>query len=160
MSNSIYTIYKATNMVTNESYIGFDSSWPKRKEYHKAAPGRCPKFHAAIRKYGWENFEWEVLLQSRDREYSLKFAEPHLIEEHNTRQSGYNVARGGQGWGSLGTTRSKETREKISNSKKGCASNWKGVKRGPQSLEHRMKLSQANKNRPVLFRGGAHTQTD
>ena len=60
------TIYKATNKINGKSYIGFDSAWPKRMNRHleNANYNREGKFYDAIRKYGWDKFQWQILYQS------------------------------------------------------------------------------------------------
>ena len=63
---NIYTIYKATNTINGKVYIGFDSKWPRRAQDHKSSSfnekhkDHHSYFHRAIRKYGWNNFIWEV----------------------------------------------------------------------------------------------------
>jgi group I intron endonuclease len=94
---TIYTIYKATNISNGKVYIGFDSSWPKRKSEHKgsAARGEPYKFYNAIRKYGWDNFVWETIYQSLDYNYTLNFMESYFIKEYNSLKNGYNTRPGG-----------------------------------------------------------------
>ena len=93
------TIYKATNKITGKSYIGFDSNWPSRKERHQenAAYNREGKFYDSIRKHGWESFEWSILYQSLDNDYTLNIMEPHFIKEYDTFNKGYNMTEGGEG---------------------------------------------------------------
>lgn len=93
----IFTIYMAENKVDGKRYIGFDSAWPSRKTFHiNTKKNSCPKFHRAIKKYGKDAFEWSVLFQGWDREFTSEYVEPLLIVEYNTRESGYNVAAGGK----------------------------------------------------------------
>lgn len=96
MSN---TIYKATNSINGKSYIGFDSAWPKRMNRHleNANYNREGKFYDAIRKYGWDKFQWEILYQSEDKKHTLNVMESHFIKEHNTFNRGYNMTEGGEG---------------------------------------------------------------
>jgi group I intron endonuclease len=96
MSN---TIYKATNSINGKSYIGFDSAWPKRKNRHleNAIYNREGKFYDAIRKYGWDKFQWEILYQSEDKEHTLNVMETQFIREYNTFNQGYNMTEGGEG---------------------------------------------------------------
>lgn len=96
MSN---TIYKATNLINGKSYVGFDSAWPKRMNRHleNANYNREGKFYDAIRKYGWDKFQWEILYQSEDKEHTLNIMEPRFIKEHNTFNQGYNMTEGGEG---------------------------------------------------------------
>ncbi len=93
------TIYKATNLINGKSYIGFDSAWPKRKNRHleNANYNREGKFYDAIRKYGCDKFQWEILYQSEDKEHTLNVMEPYFIKEHNTFRQGYNMTEGGEG---------------------------------------------------------------
>lgn len=114
----IYTIYLATNTVNGKCYVGFDSKWPRRKAAHKhealnakSATHRT-KFHNAIRKHGFESFEWNPIYQSADGDHTLKEMERHFIVEHDTFDNGYNLTLGGEG--PLGCTRSEETRNKMS----------------------------------------------
>lgn len=112
---AIYTIYQAINSVNCKSYIGHDSNWPKRRRehYNSFNTNKCPKFYKAIRKYGWDAFNWIVLFQSETPLFDL---EETFIQLHNSRTKGYNVSVGGHG-GSF--NRTKQTREKISAAQKG-----------------------------------------
>jgi group I intron endonuclease len=114
----MYTIYKVTNTINGKAYIGFDSRWPSRKSVHicEAITRKNKKYplYRAMRKYGVENFEWEVLYQSEDRNYTLNVMENNFILEHNTHfkeGNGYNMTYGGEG--TLGWVPSNETRKKI-----------------------------------------------
>lgn len=113
----------ATNTVNNKKYIGYDSAWPRRMKGHLTAAysGRPAqykqRFHAAIRKYGKENFTWEVLYQSLDCEHTLMCMEEYFIREHRTfcgfdDCNGYNLTLGGEGL--KGKIMSVETRAKKS----------------------------------------------
>lgn len=104
ISMDIYTIYKATNIINGKSYIGFDSNFPERRREHKNLTKKSDIntiFHKAIIKYGWDNFDWEILYQSYDRDHTLNTMENHFIIEHNTYagypNGGYNLTLGGEG---------------------------------------------------------------
>jgi len=95
-------------MVTGEKYIGFASNFRKRKNEHKYDSFHINSddyyscFHKAIREYGWNNFSWEVIYQSLDRDHCLKVMENHFIVEHRTFTgfsdcNGYNSTLGGEG---------------------------------------------------------------
>lgn len=111
MSTSIYSIYKATNTINGKCYIGFDSNWPFRLNNHKKTPNKT-KFHNAIRKHGWESFEWEILYQSMDGHHCLKEMESYFIREYNSFNNGYNMTLGGEG--TIGYKHTTETKKKIS----------------------------------------------
>ena len=95
----IYSIYRATNKTNGKTYIGFDSDWPSRKYQHKnrSKKNKSYRFYQAITKYGWNNFEWDVIYQSHDAIHTLKTMEPYFITEHQSFASGYNMTKGGDG---------------------------------------------------------------
>ena len=131
---SIYTIYKSTNLINFKSYIGFTKNFDKRiSEHLKSANKSNLFFHNAIRKYGAENFSWEIIYQSKDYFHTKNVMETYFILEYRTfidSGNGYNMTMGGEGLSnpSLQTRRkigdksklrvgrvcSKETKEKIS----------------------------------------------
>jgi group I intron endonuclease len=152
---NIYTIYKSTCKITGKSYVGFDSNWPNRQKVHKSASKKQDyKFYRAIRKYGWDNFEWSILYQSTDKQHTLKEMENHFIYEYDTFDNGYNSTLGGDGC--FGLILSPEARKKISESNKipkpqtkeqiqKRADAQRGKKRKPLSDEHKNKISHSSK---------------
>ena len=114
---NIYTIYKATNVKNNKSYIGFDSKFPKRKSEHKSCfSSQDTVFYRAIRKYGWENFTWEILYQSKELDHTKNVMENYFITEYNSyihfkESLGYNMTLGGDGI--VGHIKSEETKNKT-----------------------------------------------
>lgn len=100
---SIYTIYKAVNKINGKVYIGFDSAWPRRKKQHKNNFKKLKtKFYSSILKYGWDNFSWDILYQSKDGKHCLGVMETKFIEQYNSFHNGYNMTLGGEGF--LGKT--------------------------------------------------------
>ena len=126
--DKVYTIYMVTNTIDNKKYIGFDCAWPRRKRSHLNSARSHSQtqykqlFHNAIRKYGEENFTWDVIYQSKDGEHTLNVMEQHFITEYRTYVgfddcAGYNLTLGGEG--QLGRVMSEETRQKKSKALKG-----------------------------------------
>lgn len=115
-------IYKATNLINGKIYIGKTGRTLKKriKEHlYEASSNRCCYLlHKAIRKYGSENFKWEII----DRclfEESLNELEKYYIKKFNSlKPNGYNIYEGGEGI-TLGTKMSTETRQKMSASRMG-----------------------------------------
>lgn len=104
MKAKIYSIYKATNRVNGKVYIGFDSNWPRRMTAHRSSsfnpnsPSYKVYFHQAIRKYGWQAFDWECIYQSADREHVFGEMENYFIAEYQSfGREGYNSTYGGRG---------------------------------------------------------------
>lgn len=121
----IFSVYKATNKIDGKSYIGMTGrNWTHRRNQHllKAfdltSNGYNTYFHRAIRKYGTDAFEWDLLYQTKDHDHCLNI-EIHLIEEHKThwKHNGYNMTLGGDKGGYNGQPISEDTRKKMSLSK-------------------------------------------
>lgn len=114
-------IYKATNNVNGKPYIGKTIQKLKQRIYvHKAYAKKGSRhiFAQAIKKYGIENFGWEVICEC-DNEI-LDIMETMKIISNNTHYLdgyGYNMTYGGEGC--LGYKHPPEAREKISKSKQG-----------------------------------------
>ncbi len=107
MSESIYLIYKFTSP-SGKSYIGQTCNITRRLYEHKRAASP-QAFHSAIRKYGWDNFTYEILAAKLSLEES-NILEEKFIKEHNTLvPCGYNLLMGGLNYG-----RTDETRKKMS----------------------------------------------
>ena len=60
-------IYKITNKITNKCYIGEtkqsnpESRWKEHKNTIKNGVG-CPALQDAVKKYGIDNFKFEILI--------------------------------------------------------------------------------------------------
>lgn len=103
----IYTIYKFTNRFNNKIYIGKTKGNPLgRKNKHKkiAEENGGFYFHNAINKYGFDNFDYEIIFQSssnliKEQEFTDTF-EPIFIVEYESHftQHGYNLTWGGGGF--------------------------------------------------------------
>ncbi len=141
-------IYKATNRINGKSYIGYASNFKKRQIYHRSVSHRGKSyFHNAIKKHGWDNFEWSILKENATHE-----DEKYFIKEYNTFNDGYNLTLGGEGL--LGFSPSSETREKISQSEKGKVVSGETKKRisdagkgRRHSAEAKRKISETSKGR-------------
>lgn len=93
-------IYKATNKTTKKEYIGLTKNkLSKRKADHKrkAKLGKSKMaFHDAIRKYGFEDFDLEVIDSAETLE-ELNEKEIFWIKKLNTLvPNGYNLEQGGK----------------------------------------------------------------
>lgn len=119
----IYSIYKATNKTNGKVYIGFDSNWPKRFHVHRHRCGykdyTSSNFYNAIRKYGWENFTWEIIYQSPDGEHCKNVMENFFIKEYRSYIgfddcNGYNMTLGGDGTFGYNDNKTPEHKQKIS----------------------------------------------
>lgn len=114
---------------------GINARWWNYKSY---ACYKQPKLLNALKKYGAENFKYEVILETDDIDRA-KRVEQQLIALWNLQNDkfGYNITAGGDGSlggrGRLGMKHSQETKDKIRNA-------HIGKKR---SKEHRSNISSA-----------------
>lgn len=93
-------IYKFTNKITGESYIGQSKNIHKRYNQHKCTYQPNKKyyentyFHSMLFYYGFDNFDFEVLEECKESE--LKSKEIFYIQKYNTiYPNGYNISAGG-----------------------------------------------------------------
>jgi len=113
-------IYLLTNKVNGKQYVGFSSNYEKRMNWYKSgAKGskRKSKIISALKKYGWDSFESEIIYTNDDVEYTLNVMENKYINEYNTYKEGYNLTEGGEGC--LGWKPSEEDLLRMSKNMKG-----------------------------------------
>lgn len=96
-------IYKITNIINNKCYIGqtIKTAEQRWKEHQSHAFGSHisdinKTLYKAIRKYGLENFTFEVLQDNIDNYEQLDKAEIYWIDFYNSFIKGYNETFGGQ----------------------------------------------------------------
>jgi len=144
-------IYIATNLINGKAYIGqtvksldcrsykhyFDANIKERS----GKPRHTYAFANALRKYKKSNWSWRILYKDIPKDM-LCVAETCAIYTFNTYFGGYNSTRGGQGIN--GYKHKKETRIKLSKSRKGKNNPNYGNKR---SKESKQKIS--GKNNPM-----------
>lgn len=96
-----YVIYKVTNLVNQKIYIGKTYDFEKRKREHLYDIGDDIPFHRALKKYGLENFSWEIIDNANSDE-ELREKEIYWIKKLNScihfeNSNGYNITIGGEG---------------------------------------------------------------
>lgn len=92
-------IYSATNIINNKKYIGQTKQGLEiRKHAHLSSYKKEQKtvFQKALKKYGEENFIWEIIDYAKTPE-EIDLKERYWINYYNTfKQGGYNMTPGGQ----------------------------------------------------------------
>ena len=90
-------IYKVTNLINNKCYIGqTKKTLSERMQNHIYKVNTCNlnlKFYNAIRKYGIENFNWEILEECDDIN-TLNNLEIFYIKKYDSFNNGYNSNEG------------------------------------------------------------------
>ena len=100
-------IYKYMNKLNGKSYIGQTNNIIKRRNGHRSSAHNIKDhsyndaFHIALRKYGEENFDFEIIEEINDsfgREY-LNLRERFFIKLFHSHisENGYNITWGGDG---------------------------------------------------------------
>lgn len=97
-------IYKYQNKLNRKVYIGQSIDIERRQYNHKSsaynekANDYNSPFHQAIRKYGLENFDFEIIAELTPEEYSrqtLNQLEIFFIKLYDSFKHGYNATEGG-----------------------------------------------------------------
>jgi len=119
----MYTVYKITNTANGKVYIGKTSRSIAVRWHEHIGDARCHRtnspLHSAIRKYGADKFNFEVLSLC-DNAVSLNLAERAAISlfKSNERLFGYNATVGGEG--TSGWIPSQKFRDTISSQRTGA----------------------------------------
>lgn len=93
----MYIIYKFTNKLNHKSYIGVTNRGfnTRLKEHISASYNPKFKFHQALKKYGIDNFDYEILANYIESKNKANELEIHYIELFNSYRDGYNMTQGG-----------------------------------------------------------------
>ena len=94
----MYQVYKITNKINNKSYIGSSANYQDRWESHKKASmqpaHQCYDYplQRAFRKYGIDNFKFELLKDDFNTRYDAEEYEHEMIIHYHSMfyQEGYN----------------------------------------------------------------------
>lgn len=146
-------IYQVTNNENDMSYIGQTTkSLENRKKVHAIKANHTDfYFHRALKKYGLENFKWEIIKRCKNKD-ELDYWEKQFIEKQKTKvPNGYNMTIGGEGTPNrivrdetriklriinTGKHHSEETRKKLREARKKNPSPNKGRKFSKQWREN------------------------
>lgn len=105
-------IYKYTNKINGKIYIGLSNDIQRRKHEHQSLANRGDRMyiHQAIKRYGIENFDFEVIevFEKEDR-VLMGEREQYWIEHYNSYKNGYNETIGGD----IRQGRSKLTKQDV-----------------------------------------------
>lgn len=103
MENKL-VIYKITNLINNKVYIGQTINYKERLRHHKQTAfresdkNRDKPLYRAIRKYGLENFKFEIIDDTAKTQEELNQKEIYYIELYDCiidTGKGYNLETGG-----------------------------------------------------------------
>ena len=87
----MYTVYQHKNKINGKIYIGITSRKPEERW---GSDGRnyktSPHFYSAIQKYGWDNFEHNILFTNLSKAQACE-KEQELIKYYNSMDREFGV---------------------------------------------------------------------
>lgn len=178
-------IYETTNLINGKKYIGKHKS----NKFDNNYLGSGISLGRAINKYGKENFSIKILEEINTNQEDLDNKETYYIEKYNAvkDKNYYNHSYGGkeEGWqgfnkarkenptlgGMYGKHHTKESKNKISISKKekfknlneiekyhiGAKERWKDLKQRQEQSERFKGKNNPRYGKPSTFKGKHHT---
>lgn len=160
----IFSVYVVRNKRNGMQYVGITTQVAdKRWAAHISQARRGiyqTKLHIAIRRFGANAFEFEVICFPSSHKQMLK-AEKTLIQKHGTlHPGGYNMTIGGQG--TVGYKWRKSDRMNLSKKKAGIfpakalAASIAATCGVPLSASHRAKISASNIGKKMPPKTAAH----
>lgn len=136
----MFSVYKHTSP-NGKVYIGITSKNPEKRWANGFGYKNNKHFWRAIQKYGWSNFEHEILYEGLTQEQANIVEQMQIAYyDSSNRRKGYNISIGGGAM--TGRKHSEKTRAKMSERAKG-RSVWNKGK--VYSEELKKKLSEAHK---------------
>lgn len=142
IGNGPYCVYAHINKINGKIYIGQTSLRPEDRWDSGHGYKNCCRFWNAIQKYGWKNFDHEIIASNLTANEADNF-ERLLIEKLNTTnpQFGYNLISGG----TKNKRHSEESKEKMRKAKIGVYDGEKNPNYGKHhSEETKEKIRQSH----------------
>lgn len=94
---NLFCVYMHTNKVNNKRYIGITNQRPSYRWRLDGSGYKHQIFGRAINKYGWENFDHELLAIDVSKEEACELEQKYIQEYQTTNPThGYNVSTGGE----------------------------------------------------------------
>lgn len=152
MREKEWCVYRHTNKLNGKIYIGITCKSPEQRWEGGRGYRHNDHMNSAIQKYGWENFDHDILFAGLTEDEALTL-ERSLIEQYHSadREYGYNIEKGGQKRGAY----SEETLEKMRQRMLGPNNHNYGKH---LSEETRRKLSECNRGERHPKYGTHHSE--
>lgn len=151
IKNGPFKVYVHVNKTNGKMYVGVTKNKVEKRWKNGKGYIECVHFYRAIQKYGWDNFDHEIIADCLTEEEALHM-EQMLIEKLNLQDDrfGYNIRYGG-----TNCSLSEETKAKIGAALRDVPHSEEvrkmqsEIKKGKKlSPEHCAAISRGNKGRP------------
>jgi group I intron endonuclease len=137
-----YVVYKHTNRINGKVYVGQTVQEPKIRFLSGHGYKANKHFSSAIKKYGWDSFDHQILAEGLTREEADRLESKYIIEfESYKREKGYNKSMGGDS-----PTLNEETKRNLAERMREMARRRRGI---PMSEEQKKKISESRKGKRV-----------
>ena len=147
-------VYMHRNLTNNKRYVGITSQNPPEKRWGKDGKGYQSNIHfwRAIQKYGWDNFEHQVVFAYETQNYACKI-EQCLIKHYNTKDPkyGYNLTDGGDG--PHGWIPNENTRQKMRENHANVCGENNPMYGKPRPYSVKLKISEKLKGKTSWIKG-------
>lgn len=144
-------VYLITNLINGKKYVGQSLGIRQRWLAHLRRKS-CLALYSALEKYGKDNFKFEVVYCTNDKE-EMNRVETLLIKEHNSMYpNGYNLLGGGGSPNEMADF----VKEKIREAQLNGANYMKGKKHSPETIAKMKAARKAQGN----FRLGVKTSEE
>ena len=90
-----YSVYSFTNVINGKKYIGLTCDIKRRYSQHKRGKSRAVVFCLAVEKYGFENFNFEILKENLTLAEAKDFEQKQILKLNTMAPFGYNRTKGG-----------------------------------------------------------------
>lgn len=93
-----YVIYIHRNKINNKVYVGQTGQQVNQRWRNGKGYANNSLFYRAIEKYGWDNFDHDIVFTGLDKEQANRLeVEMISLFDSNNPDKGYNLTEGGQG---------------------------------------------------------------
>lgn len=111
---NLNVIYIIRNHINNKVYIGLTNDPQKRWRQHQMMPYNNKPLYKAMRKWGLENFSFQILLEGLSRKEACEKEIEYIKIFNSTNPNfGYNVSSGGENWSGQNNPRSILTEDEV-----------------------------------------------
>lgn len=149
-----YIVYLHTNKANGKKYVGITSQKTAKRRWHNGEGyNQQRRFYNAIKHYGWDGFEHEVLFMGLTKKQA-EAKEEELIKFYRSNEEtfGYNIENGGRTHRmsesqkrrlsevNTGRKHTEETKRKMSESHIGLSREWLTGRKASQETRNKMSL--------------------